>query len=277
NNNNNNNNMAANAKEQPKDEIEITKIFPEFQEFNSSLFTTDFFVSSNSDNSQNANLLAKYYHSSTFERRPQKFHFICLFFFFFLALPKPQEKDQSTTKYQCIMKIARKNIPIALDLATTWKLDSYKIKGDIIMELCCQNKEVIALRLMNESTDFTKIQDVNDSHYRGTLSMNIIHLVKYRLSILIQHLLKSPGHQHVLAEIPADMFQEIAHFNENNPNLPFKINEKHILENYKKVLENSLKVLVAVIQLIKNEEYSNKLLQETEQLINVLQLLLNKI
>eukprot|EP00483_Globobulimina_turgida_P009677 UN09696 len=113
-----------------------------------------------------------------------------------------------TKQFEAIMVVAKKWIAGALDLAFSWNLDVHKVRRCIIVELCDNYKDNIALRLIGGVTDLQLEYDTNNRHL---LAQSLLHIVKKRICFHINQLLHSPKYQHILAGIPAHCFQQLLH------------------------------------------------------------------
>eukprot|EP01083_Nonionella_stella_P079702 218802_1 len=227
--------------------IYLYDIFPDFSEFDSILFTFEWFQSSTSRaEDDNNNKLIKY-------------------------------DGVKSIKFESVMMIAKKWIAGALDLASSWHLDVNKVKRYIITELCNNYKDEIAIQLMQSSS------------HNHSLALSLLHVVKKRLCFHINQLLHSPQHQHLLAGIPADWFQDLLHYNNNNEanhtiNQMNKIikmsiskkDKKQIKHKPNKVLEMNLKLTLAINSLLQHDDfYDKKFREQINMLVQIINLLMH--
>ena len=234
-----------------KKEIFLFDIFPDFKEFDCNLFTFELFQSYTSstggDNENKNNKIVKY-------------------------------DGIKSVKFGCVMMIAKKWIAGALDLSVSWNLDGNKVKRCIIIELCNNYKDDIGVQLMIDDLDYNSVNDDEDTNNKRLLANSLLFIVKKRLSFYLNQLLHSAQHQHVLSGIPADVFQELLHFNnrlsnndiEKDKELHMKLmlsskDKKEIKENAAKVLKMNLKLMLAINSLLQQDEFYE---QNTKQQIN---------
>lgn len=232
--------------------VYLFDIFPDFSEFDANLFTFEVFQTFTSgqhdDESVGTNHQMKY-------------------------------DGVKSVKFEVAMTIAKKWIAGALDLATSWNLDSNKLKRCIVVELCNNFKDEVALQLMRDDIQYSNVNDSYDTHNKQLLAKSLLHIVKKRTCHYINQLLHSPQHQHVLAGIPADSFQDLLHYNDHygkdkEGGLSSR-DRKEIKNKPNKVLAMNLKLTLSINHLMEQDDlYEKSAKQEINVIVQILHLLM---
>merc|ERR1712228_99082 len=238
-----------NKKIKRQNHIYLFDIFPDFKEFDCSLFTFELFQSytSNDRHKDDRNKIVRY----------------------------DGVKD---VKFKSVMLIAKKWIAGALDLSVSWNMNVNKVKRFIIVELCNNYKDEIGLQLMRDDLEYNHVNDNYDTNNKRLLAHSLLHIVKKRLCFHLNQLLHSAQHQHVLSGIPAVVFQELLHYNTNNKgnkdiNMSLSSKDKkEIKQNSENVLNMNLKLTLAINSLLEQDDFYEK---NAKQQINTLIQIIN--
>ena len=253
--------VKKSSSKKKQNKIYLFDIFPDFSEFDSNLFTFELFQEYTKNDNRDS-IMVKY-------------------------------DGIKSIKFVTVMMIAKKWISGALDLSSSWNLDVNKVKRYIILELCNNYKDDIGLELMKDDLEYNNVNDNYDTNNKHLLAQSLLHIVKKRICFYINQLLHSPQHQHVLAGIPADCFQELLHYNdgfnikeiEENQNENDEIikmtisnkDKKEIKQNSNKVLSMNLKLTLAINSLLQQDDfYEKNSKQEINILLQVINLLMQK-
>ena len=149
------------------------------------------------------------------------------------------------------------------------------MKRRIVEELVAQHRDGVALQLIRDDLELCNVDDAADTRQKRLLAHSLLRTVKKRVSVHLNVLLHSAAHQHILAAMPADAFQELLHFNEHEKTVLSSKDTKEVKAKPNKVLAMNCKLVAAINSLrAQDDNYDKAAKQDIETLLQIISLLM---